>query len=544
MYLTLAAMDIFKRSAEIDRYRENLLKSRAAFCEALAINVVTQYPGEKDHLFQNVLGYKYPELDGEGMMTALEQAISLQALSFLSSPPVEDCVNKISDGQLILEEGHRRPVYQPFRPDEWGMAGLFVGGRRKLNTPRNARFISICTFLLLLCLYTAVVNSRPPGADRLGLTVSLQQYVGKKDGRAQLPANYFSGVEIVMYVLILAFVLDELRQMMYEGFVYYFLSLWNWLDMAWLVIFMSAFTCRCLAVSTQTEAKHGLERQEHWNDMCWDALSLTAVLLWARTLSVISNNQYFGTSILIMTAMLRDALLFVALLVPVLIGVSQAFIGLRPSIPWTQTVFYISTALLGNVNFDDASEYDLMWGPLLYSVWIILGVWVLLNLLIAIFNSSYGNVISRAYHEYRFLKSVEVLESWRNPDKYPFPPPVNLIDLIIVQPVKLLRVSGWERWEKTVWNIATMPFQVLIALWESFESFGARDVEQAHTRRGWMDETVEMVAHQADTLDTDSLEEPKHVLTRTALMSMVEKLSPTASMETKEKLLTELLSNF
>jgi len=93
---------------------------------------------------------------------------------------------------------------------------------------------------------------------------------------------------------------------------------------------------------------------------------------------------------------------------------------------------------------------------------------VLLNILVALFNQAYSNVMDNAVDEFLALFSLKTLKYVRPPDENPYCPPLNLIEIFFMVPLEpVLNRAAYARVNQVIMTIIYFPFLVIIAIYES-----------------------------------------------------------------------------
>jgi len=139
---------------------------------------------------------------------------------------------------------------------------------------------------------------------------------------------------------------------------------------------------------------------------------------------------------MVLQKMLKDGIMFFWLLAWVFIGFLQSFYALKPD---KDKDFYSSNMLLVRGFLQDpdwelANEIDEKYGNWLFALYLFLTSIILLNLLIALFNSSYTNITDSSEKEYLALFSFKVFSYLKSPDQFPYAAPFNLIEVFFIIP--------------------------------------------------------------------------------------------------------------
>lgn len=128
---------------------------------------------------------------------------------------------------------------------------------------------------------------------------------------------------------------------------------------------------------------------------------------------------------------------------------------------------------------------------------------MLLNVLIALYNSAYEDIYENATDEYLALFSQKTMQFVRAPDENVYIPPFNLIEaLLLVLPLEWwMPKQLFERVNDTVMGIIYSPLLLVAAY---FETRAANDIRANRKRGDEDDDTIEEWEQMADDLDYES----------------------------------------
>merc|ERR1712072_1641070 len=154
--------------------------------------------------------------------------------------------------------------------------------------------------------------------------------------------------------------------------------------------------------------------------------------------------------------MFRESLIFFALLLVVLIGFLQAFVGMDQVDNNLTAVQFIVTemanGIMGSPEFDVWDRFAPPFGLILYYIYTFIITVILLNVLIALYNSAYEDITQNAIDEYLAL----------------FIAPFNLIEIICLSiPFEWwMSKQSYERLNDIVMGIIYSPLLVVTAYTE------------------------------------------------------------------------------
>lgn len=204
--------------------------------------------------------------------------------------------------------------------------------------------------------------------------------------------------------------------------------------------------------------------------------------------------------------MMKESLIFFALLIVVLIGFLQAFVGMdQVDNNLSATTFIIKemlNAIMGSPEFDGWDRFAPPFGLILYYIYNFIIIVILLNVLIALYNSAYEDVTENAIDEYLALFSQKTLQFVRAPDENVFIAPFNLIEIFFLSlPFEWwMSRPSYERLNDYVMGTIYSPLLLVTAL---LEVRTARKVRFNRKRHEADDDTVEEWEQLAGDLDVE-----------------------------------------
>ncbi|KAJ5559157.1 hypothetical protein N7461_003129 [Penicillium sp. DV-2018c] len=212
--------------------------------------------------------------------------------------------------------------------------------------------------------------------------------------------------EAVMYVWIVAFAFDELSGIIDAGVVFYQMDFWSLWNLSIIGVGMAFVITRAIGL---------VKGEKSIIELSFDILSLEALFLVPRIFSLVSLNSYFGS------------------LIPVLKEMISPIFGYG---------LMLTFALMTNT--------------------------LILSSLISLMSMSLEGVMRHAREEYLFQLAIYVLESSNSRRLTYFMPPLNLIPLLCIRPMRLFLSAGTVRRVRIILLRAThLPFVALIWAYES-----------------------------------------------------------------------------
>lgn len=150
--------------------------------------------------------------------------------------------------------------------------------------------------VLFLALYTAAVNTPNPEGD-------------------------IDVVEGILYAFTFGFICDELTKFWKAG--YHILGFWNALNFVLYSLLATSFAVRCIALGHDLHDGDGV--RQHFNTLGYNFLAVSAPLFWVRLLLYLDSFRFFGAMLVVLKVMMRESIIFFALLAVVVVGFLQSF---------------------------------------------------------------------------------------------------------------------------------------------------------------------------------------------------------------------------
>ncbi|EKM59313.1 uncharacterized protein PHACADRAFT_249722 [Phanerochaete carnosa HHB-10118-sp] len=427
-------------------YGESLC--RATACEVLARKIVhASAPDRITPIMTTRFTHREADGDVSDKNSALELAIDSHCTIFLSSNESQEVVNHLWNGNLIQRHGDNhnvefRPFHEAYGDTIWGHMDP-----ERLAVPRYQNVLRICVWAFFLFSYSQAVREPLDTIHR--------------------DHSDLDPWEIVMYVLGLAFALEDLQKV---GKLFFFVSwralgFWHFVSLSTDALLVAAFCLRIMGLSS-----HG-EQYTNLRVKSFQVLSFVAPLVWyvehgfksldtdislsigrvrwqasARRvvaecffpglIPIFDGYRYVGTMQICVARMLQESGIFFGLLALLSIGFVQGLYALDAADGHTdhpiQVINLLVQALLQAPNYDRWSNF----APalLLYYFWNVATVIILLNILISLFSSAYDDVVEDAPAEYMAYFADKTVGMIRAPDEFTYPAPFNLIELILIAP--------------------------------------------------------------------------------------------------------------
>lgn len=299
----------------------------------------------------------------------------------------------------------------------------------------------------------------------------------------------FDGVEVLLYLFTLGFLTDELNKWVKVGRNY--IAFWNLYHLTLYTILSISFVTRVISLQYEPYTNE----RNTWSELSYNLLATSAPFYWVRLILYFDTLPFFGTLLIVVQRMLKESLIFFALLSAVLIGFLQAFVGLDlndESLTATSFIFkQLTNAILGSPDFgDDWDRFAPPWGLVLYYIYSLVVIVILLNVLIALFGSAYAQVTDDSVEQYLALFAHKTVQSVRAPDENVYIAPLNLIEIFLVAPLEpFITKKHYKTYNTYVMTVIYSPM-LLVTAW--LESRGAKQVIYNRRHDEADDDTVEV----------------------------------------------------
>ncbi|CAO2653450.1 Nn.00g028610.m01.CDS01 [Neocucurbitaria sp. VM-36] len=461
VFCLLVVKKWFQKQAVAELWDADLHAVRAVAAEMMAKRLIEDEE-DMSYLFEEVLLKRYSILvDDQPTVpaNAVEKAVDLHAVVVIGSSGYQKCINYLWRG-WIVQDDQDPSRFVPFDKKTNTSYWAHLDPDR-MRVPRYQNWVQIAMSLIFLGLFTGAINTINPSGD-------------------------LDVVEGLLYIFTLGFICDEANKFWKVG--RYYLSFWNMFNSTLYSLLTVSFVLRMVALG------HPLHHQQrdNLNKLSYDFLAFTAPMFWMRLLLYLDTFRFFGAMLVVLKVMMRESLIFFALLLVVMIGFFQAFIGLDFTDNSLDDTAFVVQAMLNAVmqspEFDGFDNFSPPFGIILYYIFTFVVMVILLNILIALYNSAYEDITENAIDEYMALFSQKTMQFVRAPDENVFIAPFNLIEMVFL----ILPFEWWmdeKRYDKIndcVMATIYSPLLIVTAFLEQREAW----VVKENRRRGEDDEDI------------------------------------------------------
>lgn len=429
--------------AATELHNAELYESRGVAAQQLCKIIIDQEEMNDLHfMFMQMLLRRYTinenDEDSEPA-NAIELASDMHCTIVIGSGGFQRCLTWLWRGWII--QNRRDPT--TFIRDETVSSPYFIDhfNPDRIKTPKYQNLLNIFFSILFLVLYTVVVNGKN------SVTVS----------PIDLPELFF-------YLFTLGNILEEMTKMYYIGAAYF--SFWSSFNLTMYSIISVSFVLRILSVAPLKLHNPS----EYWDKISYRILSCAAPFVWSRMLLYLESEPFVGVMLVVLKHMMKESAVFFVLLVLIMVGFCQGFLGLDSADGHreiTGTIMEnLTIAVLGLGSFDKFKRFAPPYAEILYySYYFIVSV-ILLNILIALYANAYQRVVDNAADEYMALMVQKTLRFIRAPDEDVFVAPLNLIELLFSPVFAFLSKTKKSQLSYYVMMVIYSPTLVLVALSE------------------------------------------------------------------------------
>uniref|UniRef100_A0A667H1W2 Transient receptor potential cation channel subfamily C member 3 n=1 Tax=Lynx canadensis TaxID=61383 RepID=A0A667H1W2_LYNCA len=282
----------------------------------------------------------------------------------------------------------------------------------------------------------------------------------------RVKTTQFTWTEMLIMVWVLGMMWSECKELWLEGPREYILQLWNVLDFGMLSIFIAAFTARFLAFLQATKAQQYVDSvqesdlsevtlppeiqyftyaRDKWLPSDPQIISeglyaIAVVLSFSRIAYILPANESFGPLQISLGRTVKDIFKFMVLFIMVFLAfmigmfiLYSYYLGAKVNAAFTTVEESFKTLFWSIFGLSEVTSVVLKYdhkfieniGYVLYGIYNVTMVVVLLNMLIAMINSSYQEIEDDSDVEWKFARSKLWLSYFD--DGKTLPPPFSLV---------------------------------------------------------------------------------------------------------------------
>ncbi|GMF51230.1 unnamed protein product [[Candida] boidinii] len=416
-----------------------LYNLRSLVAQTLAVMIIENEKDDK-YLFISMLCHRIiinlHDSDASPQ-SALELAVDMHSTIVISCSGFQRCIKWLWRGWIVqsqadpsdyvLYKGLSSPNFiDHFNPE-------------RIKTPMYQNALEIFFSIVYLLIYTYIVNTET--------TVNL---------------NF---MEITFMIFTFGLIYDEFVKFYHIGINY--LQFWNSFNDTMFCIIVTSFVFRFLSLETSNP-----DKRDEFQTISFRVLSLAAPFMWNRLLLYLDVYEFVGAMIVVLKTMIKESAYFFVLLAFIIIGFSQAFIGVDQADGERDVTQFLITVLfrtvLGGANFNAMERFAAPYGSILYYSYTFIVTLCLLNILIALYSTAYTNISDNSTQEYLAITAQKTLRYIRAPDEAVFVPPLNVIELFCLSiPFRaVLSAKNYARLTYCVMYIIYSPLLILTSFYE------------------------------------------------------------------------------
>ena len=444
-------------------------------CEMLAKHIIEDEE-DQNYLMQEVLLKRYSiVIDGEETKpaNAIEKAVDLHAVRVIASSGYQKCITYLWRGWLVQDDE------DPVRFTDYKLKTSTSYWDHldpdRMRVPQYQNALQVLISIAFLALYTGAINTINPTGD-------------------------LDPIEGLLYIFTIGFICDEVTKFFKIG--RYYFGFWNIFNTTLYCLLSISFILRVVALSHELNT----DPRYHYNTLSYNFLAFSAPMFWMRLLLYFDGFRFFGAMLVVLKVMMKESLIFFALLIVVLIGFLQGFIGMdQVDEELTATSFIMQqmlNAIMGDPGFDVWDSFSPPFGVILYYIYNFIIVVILLNVLIALYNSAYEDITENAIDEYLALFAQKTMQFVRAPDENVFIAPFNLIEIVCL----ILPFEWWmprHKYQKLNDYVMGIIYSPLLLITAFFETRTARKVKFNRSRNESDDDTIEEWEQLQGELDVE-----------------------------------------
>jgi hypothetical protein len=473
VYCLLVNKAWFRAQAKIEIWDAELHNLRAVGAEVVA-KALIEAEEDTEYLMHRLLLQRYCYLaNGEPTAVAnvIEKAVDLHALRVISSSGYQRTVRYLWKGWLTQSEDDPTRFVDYVNKADTGY-WIHVNPDR-MRAPVYQNIMQIFFSIVYLALYTGAINT----VNKTG----------------ELDAT-----EWLLYLFTAGFIADEMTKFWKVG--RYYIGFWNVFNLILHGLLCTSFILRVIGLANPLDSPE----RDRYDTLSYNFLAFSAPMFWMRLLLFLDTFRFFGAMLVILKVMMQESIIFFALLAVVMVGFLQAFIGLDNADNHADSRRFVlqamANAVMQSPDFSGFETFAHPFGLVLYYVFTFVVMVILLNVLIALYNSAYEDITGRALEEYMALFAQKTMQFVRPPDEHVFLAPLNLVELTCL----ILPFEWWlprPMYAQLSDFVMAVLYAPLLFVAAFVEQRSAQEVRSNRKRGDLDDDTVEEWEQMAGEVD-------------------------------------------
>ncbi|KHE84196.1 hypothetical protein GE21DRAFT_1209354 [Neurospora crassa] len=478
VYCLLVNKRWWKHQAQVELWDADLHALRAVACEVIAKQII-ETEEDTSFLLHEVLLKRYSiMIDNKPTKPSnvIEKAVDLHALRVIGSSGYQKCISYLWRGWLVQDENDPSTFVEYRDKDNTSFWSHLDPDR--MRAPMYQNWTQMLISFVYLVLYTLAMNSVNPG-------------------------GHLDVVEGLLYAFTLGFMCDEFAKVWKAGPA--IIGFWSAFNSILYGLLTTSLVFRFIAFSHDSS---DIDWRQHYNTLSYNFLAVSAPMFWLRILLYLDSFRFFGAMLVVLKVMMKESIIFFALLLFIIVGFLQAFLGLDQADDQVveDTMFIVQSmanALMQSPDFSGFEKFNHPFGLLLYYCFTFVVMVILLNILIALYNSAYEDIYDNANDEYLGMFAQKTMQFVRAPDENVFIPPFNLIEIFLLA----LPLEWWMNkttYEKiNDWCMATI-YSPLLLVSAFIEVKTAQEIRANRARGDGDDDSVEEWEQRMGDLDFEA----------------------------------------
>jgi hypothetical protein len=272
----------------------------------------------------------------------IEKSVDMHAVRIICSSGYQKCISYLWRGWLIQDENDPSKFVDYAQKDN--ISFLVHMDPDRMRAPMYQNAAQLLVSFLYLALYTLAINSVNPTGD-------------------------LDTAEIALYVFTFGFVCDELLKFWKAG--YHILGFWNAFNFVLYSLLTTSLILRIIGLTHQHKDEVDGGLREHFNHLSYSFLAFSAPMFWTRLLLYLDSFRFFGAMLVVLKVMMKESIIFFALLLVMIVGFLQGFIGmdLEQDFVIDDTRFIIqamANAVMQSPDFSGFERFSPPFGIILY----------------------------------------------------------------------------------------------------------------------------------------------------------------------------------
>lgn len=357
-------------------------------------------------------------------LTALEIAVAAGAKHFLSRSKVQGVIHGVFYGNIIFHTAHAERIPRFYDRNTDSIV-------TRLKVPRYIKSFEAAFYFSLFMLCYFVVSEEH--------------------------GNQITLMETLLYIWIASLAHNEISKRAEAGFLFYSLDMWKTWDQAIIGVGVASILMRILGL---------LMDSSRVQDLAFDMICIVTLFVLPRMCSMMSLYPSFGVLFQCLQLIAKDFVKAMVISAILFSGFYAAFTLLCQRIlSWQETCWLLTRVFFGGLSGIDAMNK--IPSPLaqpLMLLFIVCSKILLTTVILCILRDTYVKIISSAHDECIFVYSVYVLEASTSNRHAHFYPPLGLIPLVLLSPLRLVLSEGsLKRLGYTL--LITTHLHVIVPIW-------------------------------------------------------------------------------